>query len=231
MWINGVFYPFANGMYFDADKGGGAGGGSGEGDGSGSSSGSGDGGDNNNNGGDGSGDNNNGDNNNKPDIEAIKKELEKQHNKELDRYRNDIGQLKKELKKLQEKEMSEEEKLEAEKAELEKEKKALLVDKLDAHKSQQIAEQELDKRLADYIKINAEKSKDDITDDIKILKTAVDAIVQERIEELQESGSVLNGFNFNSGSKNKGKGSIGEQLAKFNNENNKGAAEAQGHYF
>lgn len=180
-------------------------------------------------------DNNNNDNNSNdndtPDIEALKAEWEKEKKKELDSYRTEVGHLKKEIKEMKEKGMSEEEKLDARAKELQEKEQELRVKELNAHKSQQIAEQELDKSLADYIKVNAEKSEDDITEDITALKTAVDGIVQKRIEQLQESGSVLNGFNMSKKKKDNSKGSIGKELANYNNNNNKGAAEAQDNYF
>lgn len=164
--------------------------------------------------------------NQQDDIATKIAELEKKHKKELDQYRNQVGQLKKQLKELQEKGMSEEEKLAQKAKEFEEKERELRLKELEAHKAKEIAEQGLDKRLADYIKLNAESTEDDISEDIQKLKTAIEAIVQERIEKLQESGTVFAGFG---GDKKKGSGSIGELLAKLDKDQK--ATDAQQNYF
>ncbi|MCG8514553.1 MAG: hypothetical protein MI740_10455 [Halanaerobiales bacterium] len=214
MLINGKWVPM--GIYFDADGGGSGGGGGGDDDLPDPPT----------------TDDDIDDDNNDLTLEELKKE----HKKELDRYRNEVGKLKKQLKTAEEKGMSEEEKLEAQRKDLEKKEKQLKVKELIAYKAQKVAEMELDKRLAEGIKVeqlhlsNPELSEADIDTAIQELKTVQDAMKEEVINELQENGTVLNGFGGEK-DKNSGKDLLGKKLAEFDNKNNKGAIDAQDHYF
>lgn len=191
--------------------------------------------------GDNDDDNTGDDNTNDDDLEIEKlkeevKKLEKEHKKELDRYRNDNGKLKKQLKELEEKGMSEEEKLQAREKELLEKEQVLRVKELEAFKAQKVAELGLDKRLGEGIKIdqmylaNEAMSEEDIEKTIQDLKTVQDAIAEEVVNDLQQKGTILNGFGGQKTNQNNG-GSFGQKLAGFDKENNKGASEAQENYF
>jgi hypothetical protein len=220
MWINGRFIPL-----MDADSGANPQGGSaGSGD-TGDDGGAGD-------SGDGKGSDDGAGTDSK--LEELRKQVEQmktEHQKELDKYRNEKGHLKKELEKLKQEGMSEEEKLEQERQQLEEEKRQLKVDRLNAHKAAQVAEQGLDKRLAEYIDVDAEMSREQVTSAIEDLKNVQSAMREEIINELRENGSVINsGGNRDNGGQNK-KSSFGKELAEKNSKNTTSAAEGQKHYF
>lgn len=213
MWINGRFVPL-----MDADGGANPQGGS---------AGSGDDGS-----GDGTGtDDGNGTDNKLEQLQQQINQMKTEHQKELDKYRNEKGHLKKELEKLKQEGMSEEEKLEQERQQLEEEKRQLKVDRLDAHKAAQVAEQGLDKRLAEYIDVDAEMSREQVTSAIEELKNVQSAMREEIINELRENGSVINsGGNRDNGGQNK-KSSFGKELAQKTSKSTTSAAEGQKHYF
>jgi len=107
MWINGKFVPM---FMMDADGGANPQGGSAGGD---------EGGDDSNpEGGEGGDEGSTGDDENLTEAEKLQAKIDsikEENKKELDRYRNDIGNLKKKMKEMEEETMSEEEKLEARK--------------------------------------------------------------------------------------------------------------------
>ena len=161
------------------------------------------------------------------DLQSQLNELKTEHQKELDRYRNQVGTLKKKNKKLEQQSMTEEEKLEARERELAEKEQELQLKELDAHRKGQIAEQGLDKRLAEFIQVDAQMSEEDIVGQVEALKNIQTALRDEVIEEMKQNGTVISTGN----RKNNKGGSIGAQLAKDKTKAQTGAIKGQKHYF
>lgn len=218
MFINGRFIPL--GIYFAADDGGlGGGGGGGNPD--------------NNTDGDDTG-GQGGDDNQKTELDKLKEQIQQmkdQHQRELDRYRNEKGKLQKQLDKLQEENMSEEEKLKKRQQELEQRERELKVKELEATKAAQVAEKELDKRLAKFIDVNADMSEDDVVSQVEELKSIQNALREEVIDEFKNKGSIINSGGDRGGYGSNKAGLFGKELAKQSNKTYEQAEEAQKHYF
>lgn len=192
-WINGRFVPM---FMLDADGGANPQGGSAGGD---------DSGDDSNPEGDEDGDEGStGDDENLTEAEKLQAKIERikeDNKKDLDRYRNKVGKLEKKLKKMEQETMSEEEKLEAREKEVKEKEKKVRRKELSAHKAEKVAENELNKELAEFIdieqmhQVNPELTESDVEERIESMKAAQDAIKDAVIKELQNGGSILDGIN------------------------------------
>jgi Spy/CpxP family protein refolding chaperone len=126
-------------------------------------------------------------------------QMKQDHQKELDRYRNEKGKLKKRLEEIENESLSEEERLQKEKEKLESERKQLQVDKLETYKSKKIAEAKANldyksqlEKFGDFINITADTEKSAIDEAVDTLKSLEQSIRDNLLEELQDGGSIIN---------------------------------------
>lgn len=135
--------------------------------------------------------------NNDIDVNKLKQEIKQEYESELDKYRNKVGKLKKKIDEIENEKLTEEEKLEKEKEKLNQEKLEVRNDRLEAHKSKVVSDNEIDDRLIDFIEFDSDMEKDldeqksSITKQAESMKNAVDGIIADKIEELQESNEII----------------------------------------
>jgi preprotein translocase subunit SecD len=117
--------------------------------------------------------------------------IEQKHQSELDKYRNEAGHLRKEMEKIKQKGMSEEDKLEQQQKKLEEREKELQVKELETTRAAKVAEVGLDERLVTYLDVDHEMSESEVEKAVDELDTTVKAVIKDEIQKLKESGSIV----------------------------------------
>ena len=168
----------------------------------------------------------------KSELEVLQAQItamQREHQRELDRYRNEVGKLKKQLEEMRQRGMSEEEKLAAKQQELEQKEKELKVKQLEAHANSFAAKKGLDMRFLKYINILPDMSEQDIEAAVLEIKSLQDALKDEVVKELQKGGTVLNSFaGLNSADKG---GTFGKQVASLSRQSEETVQRGVKYYF